>query len=127
MENREQTDARLTAGQRSGAYTPQPVSADGTREYRPHSTPHAAGPLSAEMSVAETRVYRTLRDRLQGERAQIDGGNARTAPARPRRRDTLPGLAYSGEQPHPTADGSLGMSDRVVREEVRRREEFPYG
>lgn len=121
MENRERTEHSRVTGRPGRADTPtfaerSAVSPDGTREYRPHSVPsRTAGPLSAEMSVAETRVYRTLRDRMQG------GGQE------DRRSDTLPGLAYSGEQPHPTADGSLGMSDRVMREEMRRREEFPYG
>ena len=122
MKNRERSGNDRAAGRRPGsADAPKPfdrsaVSPDGTREYRLHSTPsHAAEPLSAEMSVAETRVYRTLRDRLQ-DGSRTDRG-----------RDTLPGLAYSGEQPHPTADGTLGMSDRVTREEMRRREEFPYG
>ena len=120
MENRERTGPRRQTERPGGAHAPTfagrgAVSADGTREYRPHSAPsRTAEPLSAEMSVAETRVYRTLRDRMQGSRAD-------------RRGDTLPGLAYSGEQPHLTADGSLGMSDRVTQEEMRRREEFPYG
>ena len=119
MENRAQAENSRSAAWRPDAANERRFagrSADGTKEYRPHSAPsRTAGPLSAEMSVAETRVYRTLRERLQ------DGDRSA------RERDTLPGLAYSGEQPHPTADGTLGMSDRVVREEMRRREEFPYG
>lgn len=99
--------------------TPHPQgqnAADGTREYRLHSASGASGRRDqnttwrpeddgpAGLGALNASVFQGLQDQA-----------------------FYPGMAFSGEVFRTGEDGRPRLEDSVVRQEVKTREEFPYG